>query len=137
MKFNILLTFCAVVFSATMATAAEDSPLAKKMEALDESYKAFRKTEDAAKGAVMAREAQTQVAKGLSEIPEMISKMPEGPPRAKAAASYRMMMGQLYVKLCEVEQAFLDNKLDKVAELVNDIKELKKKGHNEFMEEEE
>jgi hypothetical protein len=119
-----------------MATA-DDSPLAKQMEALDDSYKAFRKTEDAVKGAAMAREAQSSVAKGLPEIPGMIAKMPEGPARAKAAASYRLMMGQLFVKLCEVEQAFLDNKLDKVAELVNDIKDLKKKGHNEFMEEEE
>jgi hypothetical protein len=116
---------------------ADDSPLAKQMEALDDSYKAFRKTEDAAQGAVMAREAQTHVAKGLTHVPAMLAKMPEGPARAKAEASYRLMMGQLYVKLCEVEQAFLDNKLDKVAELVNDLKELKKKGHGEFMEEEE
>lgn len=107
------------------------------MEALDDSYKAFRKTEDAAQGAVKAREAQTSVANGLTHLPEMLAKMPEGPPRAKAAAAYRHMMGQLYVKLCEVEQAFLENKLDKVAELVNEIKDLKKKGHNAFMEEEE
>jgi hypothetical protein len=136
MKSRILVSFCAVVFSASMAIA-DESPLAKQMEALDDSYKAFRKTEDAAQGAVKAREAQTHVANGLAHLPEMLAKMPEGPARAKAAASYRLMMGQLYVKLCEVEQAFLDNKLDKVAELVNDLKDLKKKGHSEFMEDEE
>lgn len=136
MKSRFLLSCCAVLFSASLAIA-DDTPLAKEMEALDDSYKAFRKTEDAAQGAAKAREAQTHVAKGLTHIPEMLSKMPEGPARAKASAAYRLMMGQLYVKLCEVEQAFLDNKLDKVAELVNEIKDLKKKGHTEFMEEEE
>lgn len=136
MKQKILLPLCALLFSASLAIA-DDSSLAKQMEAFDDSYKAFRKTEDAAQGAVKAREAQTHIAKGLLHVPEMLAKMPEGPARAKAEASYRLMMGQLYIKLCEVEQAFLDNKLDKVAELVNDLKDLKKKGHNEFMEEEE
>jgi Cytochrome b562 len=136
MKSRILHVFCAVLFSTSLAIAA-DTPLGKEMEAMDDAYKAFRKTEDATQGAAKAREAQTHVAKSLMHLPDMLSKMPEGPARAKASASYRMMMGQLYVKLCEVEQAFLDNKLDKVAELVNDLKELKKKGHSEFMEEEE
>ncbi len=106
------------------------------MESLDDAYKAFRKTEDVVKGAAMAREAQTHVSKGLELLPGMVAKMPEGPARAKASASYRLAMGRLYVKLCEVEQAFLENKLDKVAELVNDLKDLKKTGHNEFMEDE-
>ena len=134
MKSHILISFCVLAVSATFAIA-DDTPLAKHMEALDDSYKAIRKTEDPSKGAVLAREAQTHVVKSLSELPEMLSKMPDGPARAKAAASYRLMMGQLYIKLCEVELAFLDNKLDKVAELVDGIKDLKKKGHTEFMEE--
>jgi len=127
------------IFAATLclcATAAEDPPLVKHMEQVDDAYKALRKTEDAAKGAELAREAQNAVVKTLGEIPTMISKMPDGPERAKAAATYRHMVGQLYVKLCEIEKAFLDNQLDRVAALVDEIKELKKQGHNEFMEDE-
>lgn len=136
MKLRIHLPLCAALLCVSSAWA-DDTPLAKQMEKMDDAYKAFRKTEDAAVGAAKAREAQAQVVKGLAELPAMLAKMPEGPARAKASASYRLMMGQLYVKLCEVEQAFLDNKLDRVEALVAEIKDLKKKGHNEFMEEEE
>jgi len=136
MKPRFLLPLCAVVFCASSAIA-DDTPLAKQMEALNDSYKAFRKTENAAEGAAKAREAQGHVLKGLAETPAMLAKMPEGPARAKASASYRQMMGQLYVKLCEVEQAFLDNKKERVEAIMLELKELKKKGHNEFMEEEE
>lgn len=122
--------FCAV------PCVAEDTKLGKQMESMDDAYKAFRKVEDPAKGASLAREAQKYVLSGLAELPEMLSKMPEGDARAKASATYRQMMGQLYVKFCEVEQAFLDKKLDRVAELVDEIKALKKKGHDQFMEEE-
>ena len=115
---------------------AEDTKLGGQMEKMDDAYKAFRKTEDVVVGAEKAREAQSAVAEGLSELPSMIAKMPKGPEREKAAAGYRLMMGQLYVKLCEVEEAFLSKDLEKVGKLVEDLKELKKTGHNKFMEEE-
>lgn len=135
MKNRIFIPFCVALFYVS-PVLADDTPLAKQMELLDDAYKAFRKTEDPAVGAEKAREAQAVVAKALLESPEMLAKMPESPVRAKASASYRLLTGQLYVKLCEVEQAFLEGRVEKVAELVNDIKELKKTGHNEFMEDE-
>jgi soluble cytochrome b562 len=135
MNQRLLPAIFAAIFCAT-ANAAEDPPLVKHMEQLDDAYKALRKTEDAAKGAELARDAQNAAVKTLGEIPTMISKMPDGPARDKAAATYRHMVGQLYVKLCEIEKAFLDNQLDRVAAIVEEIKELKKQGHNEFMEDE-
>ena len=135
MNQRLLPAIFAAIFCVT-ATAAEDPPLVGHMETLDDAYKALRKTEDAAKGAELAREAQNAAVKTLGEIPALVSKMPDGPARAKAAATYRHMVGQLYVKLCEIEKAFLDNQLDRVAALVDEIKELKKQGHNEFMEDE-
>ena len=136
MKPRILIPLCAALVCPTFTAMADDTPLAKQMEKMDDAYKAFRKAEDPVEGAAKAREAQAQVVKGLTELPAMLAKMPEGAARAKASASYRQMMGQLYVKFCEVELAFLDNKMDRVQTLVSEIKELKKKGHNEFMEEE-
>ena len=136
MKHILLPALCIATLSLCTIASADDTPLAKQMEEMDDAYKAFRKTEDPAQGAALARDAQTALVKGLTEIPAMLAKMPEGPARAKAAASYRHMMGQLYVKLCEVEKAFLDNQTDRIAGLVEEIKELTKKGHNEFMEEE-
>lgn len=136
MKFPVAALVLALSASIP-AVRAEDTPLGSQMEAMNDAYKAFRKETDPAKGAALAREAQQAVLKGLAEAPEMLSKMPEGPGKAKAAAVYRRMMGQLYVKLCEVETAFLEGKTEEVATLVESIKELKKAGHDKFIEDEE
>lgn len=126
---------CAALMAAPVLHA-EDTPLGKQMEAMNDAYKAFRKETDPAKGAALAREAQEAVAKGLPDLPEMLKKMPDGPDKAKAAAEYRKMMGKLYVALCEVEEAFLAGKIEEVAKIVDSLKEMKKSGHNKFMEDE-
>lgn len=123
------------IFAAIPAVRADDTPLGSQMESLNDAYKALRKETDSAKGAAFAREAQQAVLKGLAENPEMLSKMADGPEKTKAAALYRRMMGQLYVLLCDVETAFLEGKTDEVAKHVESIKELKKAGHDKFIEE--
>lgn len=117
-------------------SAEEETPLGKQMEAFNDAYKAFRRETDPAKGAALAREAQQAVVKGLGELPSMLAKMPDGAAKSKAAAEYRRMMAKLLVSLCEVEEAFLDGKTDKVAEIVESLKEMKKAGHDKFMEDE-
>lgn len=117
-------------------SAEEETPLGKQMEAFNDAYKAFRRETDPAKGAALAREAQQAVIKGLGELPSMLAKMPDGAAKSKAAAEYRRMMAKLLVSLCEVEEAFLDGKTDKVAEIVESLKEMKKAGHDKFMEDE-
>jgi soluble cytochrome b562 len=134
MKTRLILTLFAACL--LLPATADESPLALQMEAMNDAYKAFRKETDPAKGSALAREAQVAVAKGLSELPELVSKMPDGPDKAKASAEYRRMMGTLYVAMCEVEVAFLDGKVEKVAEIVEQLKDLKKTGHNKFMEDE-
>lgn len=135
---NRMMTIgCALLLLAPVCSAAEEGgPLAKQMEAFDDAYKAFRKEQDPAKGAGFAREAQTAVLKALAETPEILSKMPDDATRQKAAAEYRKMLGRVFVILCEVEEAFLAGETDKVAKLVDSLKEMKKAGHEKFMEEE-
>lgn len=116
---------------------ADDTPLAKEMEAMDDAYKAFRRETDPAKGAKAAREAQEAVLKAIPMTPAMVEKMPAGEAKDKAIASYRTQMGKLFVSLCEVEAAFVAKDLAKVATLVDTLKGQKKEGHNEFIEEEE
>jgi soluble cytochrome b562 len=135
MKVRLILTMFAACLMLPVS-AEEETPLGKQMEAMNDAYKAFRKETDPAKGAALAREAQVAVAKGLTEAPAMLAKMPEGPEKAKASADYRKMMGQLFVALCEVEEAFLNGKVDQVATIVDRLKEMKKSGHEKFMEEE-
>lgn len=114
----------------------EETPLGRQMEATNDAFKAFRRETDPVKGATQAREAQQSVLKAASEVPEMVKAMPEGPDKAKALVSYHKMMGKLYVTLCEVEEAFLNGKIDEVAKLVESLKEQKKGGHDKFVEEE-
>lgn len=130
----LLATACLI---PTPVRAAEDSPLAKQMESIDDAYKAFRRETDPAKGAAAAREAQDSVLKAIPLVPAMLEAMPAGEAKQKALASYRTQMGKLFVSLCEVESAFVAKDLAKVATLVDTLKGQKKEGHDEFIEEEE
>lgn len=129
-----ILLFLAPLLAAS-ALADGDSTLYDSMEELNGAYRTLIRTDDHAKGAALARKAQTAVAKALGEIPGIVAKMPEGAARDMASASYRHRLGALYVCLCEVEQAFLKGDKAKLEELVASLKQMKKDGHNEFMEE--
>ncbi|MDP4624843.1 MAG: cytochrome b562 [Akkermansiaceae bacterium] len=117
------------------ATADEDTPLGEQMEIMNDAYKAFRREEDPEKGAALTREAQDAMIKAISLLPEMVTDMPDGPDKAKAAAKYREMMGQLISTLASIELAFLDGDMEKVAEGVTALRESKKTGHDKYVEE--
>lgn len=135
MNTRLIILACAAGFLSPIS-AAEDSPLAKQMESVDDSYKAMRKETNAAKGASEARKAQQALIKTMGETPNLVAKMPAGPAKELAAAEYRKMIGQAYVALCEMEEAFLKGKPEEVAKITAALKELKKVGHGKFMEEE-
>ena len=122
------------LFAAT-PVSADDTPLGEQMEILNDSYKAFRRTDDPAEGAKLAREAQAAVIKGMSMTPEFLEKGGHSEGKEKAMISFRKQMAQLLITLCEVEEAFMAEDLDKVKELITPIKDSKKKGHDEFIEE--
>lgn len=123
-----------VVLAPAPAQADDDTPLAEQMEILNDAYKALRRTDDAAEGVKLAREAQVAVVKAFAMTPEFVEKggHPEG--KEKAMAAYRMQTAQLLVVLCEIETAFLAEDFDKVKELIDPLRDSKKKGHDEFME---
>ncbi|MBK1828599.1 cytochrome b562 [Haloferula rosea] len=123
------------LFAFTPAQADEETPLGEQMEILNDSYKAFRRTDDPAEGAKLAREAQASVIKGMSMTPEFVEKGGHPGGKEKAMVSYRKQMAQLLITLCEVEEAFLAKDMDKVQELITPLKDSKKKGHDEFIEE--
>jgi len=112
------------------------TPLGKQMESFNDSFKAFRKESDPAKCAALAREAQAVVVKTLTETPDLVKKMPDGPDKAKAAAEYRKMMGKVYVSLCELEGAYLSGNMEEAGKILGSMREMKKAGHDKFMEEE-
>lgn len=117
-------------------SADTETPLGKQMESFNDTFKAFRKETDAAKCAALAREAQAAVVKTLTETPDLVKKMAEGPEKAKAAAEYRKMMGKVYVSLCELEEAYLSGNMEEAGKILGSMREMKKAGHDKFMEEE-
>jgi soluble cytochrome b562 len=138
MKTHIILKgFAALLLFSPLAAMADDSPLAKQMEALDDAFKGFRKEKDAAKGAAQAREAQQALIRGFGETPLMLTKMPDGPEKETAAAQFRVMMAAVLVKLCEAEHKFLTGDMAGIEKIVADLKDLRKQGHDKFMEDEE
>ena len=118
-----------------MSVRADDTPLAKEMEVIDDAYKALRRTEDAAEGAKLAREAQAGVLKAITMTPDFVASGGHPGGKERAMAEYKKQMAQLFVVFCDVEAAFLEKDMAKVQELVKALKDSKKKGHDEFMEE--
>jgi hypothetical protein len=139
MKKHLLILGCAAGLFIVPARAADEknTVLHDQMEAMNDAFKAFRRETDPVKGATQARLAQQAALKSAMEVPEMVKAMPEGPDKAKALVSYNKMIGKLFVTLCEVEEAFLNGKVDEVAKIVDSLKEQKKAGHDKFMEEDE
>ncbi len=139
MKKYVFLMSCAagLLVSPAMAQDEEQTKLGSGMESLDDVFKAFRRETDGTKGAAAARVAQTVTLEAAMEIPERVKKMVDGTEKAKAAAEYRKMMGKVFVTLCEVEEAFLNGEMEEVTKAVAALKEQKKAGHDQFMEEEE
>lgn len=136
MKTKFFIAACAASMLCVIPASADESPLAKQMEIMNDAYKAMRREEDPAKGAAFAKEAQDAMVKGIVELPEMVKAMPDGPDKAKASAEYRKMMGALIATLADMELAFLNKDMEKVKAIVEQMRDVKKQGHDKFMEEE-
>ncbi len=136
MKMKLLLPAFAASMMFALPVSADDTPLAKQMDAMNDAYKAMRRETDPAKGAALAREAQDAMIIAIKEIPTLVTDMPDGDEKAKASAEYRKMMGQLIATLADMELAFLDNDMDQVKEVVDAMRSSKKEGHDKFMEDE-
>jgi len=136
MKTKYLIPAIAVSIAFALPASADDTPLAKQMETMNDAYKAMRRLDDLSKGPELAREAQNAMIIAITEIPTLVKDMPDGPDKVKASAQYRMMMGQLISTLAELELAFLDGDKAKVDEIIKKMRESKKEGHDKFMEDE-
>jgi len=141
MKAAISLVVVAAVFAVVLpAPSASANPgktpsMCDLMERLDKAYKGFRRETDPSKALPLVREAQAAVEQTMPLLPPMLEKMADGPAKAKAAATYRKMMAELYLMLADAELAFLEGDMEKVATLVTAMRESRKAGHEQFMEE--
>jgi hypothetical protein len=134
---KLILCSLAATLMFVQPSMADDTPLAEQMDAMNDAYKAMRRETDPAKGAALARTAQDAMVKGIVELPEMVKGMAEGPEKAKASAEYRKMMGSLITTLADMELAYLNNDMAKVKEIVASMRDMKKEGHDKFIEDDE
>lgn len=132
---KISLAVVSLVAALVLPVSADDTELGKKMDELNDHYKSMRREDDPAKGAISAREAQKLIAASLDMTPAMLTEMKDGPAKQNALAIYRQMMGQSYVLLCQIEQAYLAKDMDKAKELYAQLKSVRKDGHDKFIEE--
>ena len=135
MKHKIILFSIALSSLFILPSMADETPLAEQMSAMNDAYKAMRREKDLTKGAALAREAQDAMIKSITETPEMLAAMADGPEKAKQAATYRKMMSNLILSLVDLELAFLEGDTAKVESLIESMREMKKEGHDAFIEE--
>ncbi len=135
MKFRIILTACVATLMSPLSAEGGNEKLAEKMDFFNDAYKSFRREKDPAEGAKTAQKAQELIAATLMMTPDLVTKMHDGPEKLKAAAAYRRMMGEVFVLCCKIEEAYLAGDLEKVKELYDGLKDLKKAGHDKYMEE--
>lgn len=133
---KLLFPLMAVAIASVMPAAADDTPLAEQMETFNDAYKAMRRADDNAEGAKLAREAQEALLESFKLTPALVEKGAHPGGKEAAMASYRHHIAQALVAMCEIESAFIAGDKDKVQELIKSLREAKKKGHDEFMEDE-
>jgi len=136
MKIKIITTAFAASLMFVLPATADDTPLAEQMDIMNDAYKTIRRAKTPEGGAPLAREAQNAMIKAITETPELVKEMPDGPEKEKAIAEYRKQMGMLIATLAEMELAFLSGDMEQVDAIVDKMRDSKKTGHKAFMKDE-
>lgn len=133
-KHMLMLGWLVGTLFVPMVAPAAETPLGGQMETVGGAVKGLRADLEADKGAAIAREAQDAVLRAAAMVPATVAKLTDEAAKARAGAEYRLMMGRLFVTLCEVEQAYLAKDSAKLATLLTELKAHKKAGHTRFMD---
>lgn len=134
---GIRLVLLGVLFSTGLLFAAdeEESTLHGKMEEVNRSLKLLRRAgDDYGKAAELVQQAQVVMLECFHLVPELVENMPEGKEKAVAMANYRKLMAESYKKLCDLELAYLSEDLDRIDDVLDEVKGSRKNGHQEFIE---
>ncbi|MFT6177903.1 MAG: hypothetical protein ACJAQT_000303 [Akkermansiaceae bacterium] len=110
----------------------DETPLGKEMDTLSGSLKRLRRAETTEEKVVLVHAAQAATINALKYLPMIFKDIKDEKEKAKATADYKKMSGQVYVKLCELEMAYLEGDEDKADEIKGELKDLKKEGHEKY-----
>lgn len=114
--------------------ADDDTPLAEQMDVLSGSLKKLRRAETTEEKVGLVHDAQKATLKSLEYTPMIFKDIKDEKEKAKATADYKMMTGQVFVKLCALEMAYLAGDEAKADEIKGELKDLKKAGHEKYTE---
>jgi hypothetical protein len=114
----------------------DETPLSEQMEETSAALKGLRKAPDFAAKAELARKGQESTLNSLKYLPKMFAGMKDEKVKAKATADYKRLVGQAYSLFAELEMAFLDEDDAKADAVVDKLKDLKKEGHDAYIEDE-
>lgn len=138
MKLNFSLkTFALasiIALGAPVSVQADDTPLAEQMDTLSGSLKRLRRVETNAERVELVKEAQKATMKSLEYLPEIFKDIADEKEKANATADYKMLVGQTFVKLCELEMAYLADDAERADKIKDELKDLKKEGHDKYTE---
>ena len=110
----------------------DETPLAEEMDTLSGSLKGLRKAETTKEKVDLVLAAQKATLKSLEYLPMIFKDIKDAAEKAKATADYKKLVGQTYVKLCELEGAYLAGDEDKADKIKGELKDLKKEGHEKY-----
>lgn len=129
------LAFASVMSLALPVTViADDTPLAEEMDTISSSLKRLRRAETTQEKVELVQGAQKAALKSLEYLPVIFKDIKDEAEKAKSTADYKMLVGKSYVKLCELEMAFLAGDEAKSDEIMGHLKDLKKEGHEKYTE---
>ena len=83
---KLILCGLAATLMFVQPSMADDTPLAKQMDEMNDAYKAMRRETDPTKGAELARTAQDAIVKAIVELPEMVKAMATNVPSLVAVS---------------------------------------------------
>ena len=136
MKFNFSIKTLAIAsvmgFGMLAPVHADETPLAEEMDTLSGSLKKLRKAETTADKVALVHAAQKATIASLKYLPVIFKEIKDEKEKSKATADYKKMVGQTYVKLCELEMAYLAEDEEKADEIKGQLKDLKKEGHEKY-----
>lgn len=114
----------------------EETPLMEEMGDVSSALKGLRRAESFADKAELARKGQAATINSLKYLPLIFKDITDEKKKVRATADFKRLIGQSLALFCELELAFLDENEEKAEEIVDKLKDLKKEGHDAYVEDE-
>jgi hypothetical protein len=135
-KFLRLVMMGSLLGAGPLVADVEETPLHDKMEEVNRSLKLLRRAGDDYEQCVdLVQQAQTLMLECFAFAPYSVGKMPEGKEKTVAIANYKKLMAKSYQNLCDLEIAYLSGDIEKIDLAMRDVKQGRKDGHEEYIEE--